>query len=294
MRVFLSYSHSDRDLVVRVHAALNAAGFDTFLDDRELPPGEEYNARIKLAIDDADLFIFFVSERSLRPGSYAVTELSFAERKWRNPSGYVLPVLLEDFDPVALPAYLRPISALKIRGNPEAEIVGWVEDRANRGSAGVPGLQGPRDRLQRWARLARPPARKGRPVFVGKSLVGIFFGAAFALFGLVGSALFGENSLIIFAVPVLIGGVFVLYSLWMFFQGLRGGGAPVAAVVLDRRTSAKGGLWIDLETVRGKRRGLHPVTRGAKEVYAGDIGWAYIRGGLLIEFVPASSGNEPR
>lgn len=294
MRIFLSYSHADRDLVLRVHAALNAAGFDTFVDDRELPPGEEYNSRIKRAIDDADVFIFFASERSLRPGSYAVTELSFAERKWRNPSGHVLPVLLEDFDPAELPAYLRPINALKIRGNPEAEIVGWAEDRASRGSMGVPGLQTPRDRLQRWARLSRPPTRKGRRVFIGQSCLGVLFGTVFALMGIAAVTMIDMEFRFIFLMPVLVGGGVVLYFLWMGLQGLRGGGAPVAAIVLERRTGEKGGTTIDVETVRGRRRNLYPVTKEAREVYAGDLGWAYIRGKLLIEFLPAASGGESR
>lgn len=155
MRIFLSYARNDQSVVERIRAALNAAGFDVFLDTKDLPLGQEYNARIKLAVEEADLFIFLASATSVRPGSYAMTKLSFAERKWPNPSGYVLPVLLEGFDASQLPAYLRPINAMPAHESLDAEIVGWVEDRTRLGSAGIPDPESPQARLKRWARLAR-------------------------------------------------------------------------------------------------------------------------------------------
>lgn len=295
MRVFLSYSRANQDLATRINGALVAAGFDTFMDTKDLPLGEEYNARIKLAVDDADLFIFLASKNSVRPGSYAMTELSFAEQKWPNPSGYVLPVLLKDFDPAQLPAYLRPINALKIKGNPEAEIVGWVQKRSESGSGGVP-LLTPRDRLQRWARLAQPPLRKGRRIFAWKGLIGLLFGAFFTLFGFIPAFILMETGTgwdmldIAFAIPILAGVGLILRSLWAIVQGLRGGGSPVPVVVLDRK-STKNEILIELETVQGKRLKLYPVTKETREIYAGDLGWAYIRGSLLLEFISASSGE---
>jgi len=293
MRIFLSYARADYALVERINAALRASGFDTFIDTRDLPPGEEYNARIKLAMDDADLLFFFVSMDSTRPGSYAMTELSFAEGKWPNPSGHVLPVLLENADPARLPSYIRSINALRIRGNPEAEIVGWVQDRVARGSIGIPGLQTPRERLTRWARLARPPLRKGRRVFLWKGVLGLLFGTLFIIFGLVimmSMGRFGGGAInrLFPVLPMLMGTVLILYCLWMILQGLRGGRPPVPVVVLDRKTSEKNEITVELETLQGKRLRLYAATRETRNVYTGELGWAYIRGRLLLEFVPAS------
>jgi hypothetical protein len=160
MFVFLSYAREDREMVERIRSTLAAAGFDCFLDTRSLPPGQEYNARIGQAVARADLFIFLLSAPALEPGSYALTELAFAEKKWRNPSGHVLPVASAKFDFGALPAYLRPINVLQPRGSTEAEVLAWVQERAERGGGG--GEETPGGRLARWARLHQPPLRRER------------------------------------------------------------------------------------------------------------------------------------
>lgn len=125
-----------------------------------LPPGQEYNTRIGRAVERADLFIFLVSPPALEPGSYALTELAFAEKKWRNPAGYVLPVAPADRALGPLPAYLRPINVLQPRGNAEAEVLAWVLERASRGGGG--GEETPHERLTRWMRLHQPPLRRQR------------------------------------------------------------------------------------------------------------------------------------
>lgn len=296
MNIFISYSRHDRPIAERIHNALNAAGFDTFLDTKNLPIGQEFNARIKMAVDAADLFLFLASSNSVRPGSYTLTELSFAENKWRNPSGYVIPVVLEGFDPAQLPAYLQPVNALQIIGNPEAEVVGWVVERATQGTQGAPGILTPQDRLERWASLAQPPLRKGKRIMPWSSCMGIIVGSGFIAGGLFG-AFMATNEIglpaIVVVVPLLFAlvGIFaVFYSLWMVFQGLRGGATPVAAVILDRVKSESSSL-IHIQTLPGKRLKLSPISKSAREVYPGDLGWAYIRGRLLLEFIPASQGK---
>src|SRR5687767_11180959 len=109
MFVFLSYAREDHELAERIRSTVVAAGFDCFLDTRSLPPGQEYNSRIREAVARADLFIFLLSAPAVEPGCYAMTELAFAEKKWPNPAGYVLPVASANFDCASLPAYLRPI-----------------------------------------------------------------------------------------------------------------------------------------------------------------------------------------
>jgi hypothetical protein len=296
MHIFLSYSRTDQAIVERIRASLNAAGFEAFLDTKDLPLGQEYNARIKLAIEEADLFIFLASEASVRPGSYAMTELSFAERKWSNPSGYVLPVLLGGFNPSQLPAYLRPINAMPAHENVDAQIVGWVEDRARLGSSGVPDPDSPQARLKRWARLAQPPILKRQRTFLWSGCVGVLFGIGailFAGFFLMSASNLGAGG--IFAVAsgiiALVGVIIILYSLLMTFRGLVGSDSPAAAVILDRETGSTGQLRIKLETLEGKRLTLQAVSRKAKDAHSGDLGWAYIRANLLIEFIPASSRN---
>ncbi len=292
MRVFLSYSREDRSTVERIKGALNAAGFDTFLDTDKLPIGQEYHARIKRAIDGSDLFVFLASEHSVRPRSYAMTELAYAEDKWRNPAGYIMPVLLDGFNADHLPAYIKPLTSPIGDDNIEARIVSWVEQRVDGLDPDGPDEHSPQARLARWTRLAQPPVRGRQRAFVGQSLIGIIVGIVFVGFGTVGSSMsrdFPGPSAAMEAAGWLfaaIGAGLFMYSLWMLFQGMVGSGTPVAVVILDREIR-ENSTTVKVETSDRKRLSLTPIRAGARDAHTGDLGWAYIRGKLLIDFFPA-------
>jgi formylglycine-generating enzyme required for sulfatase activity len=126
MKIFLSYSSQNRASVEPVNFALLAQGHDVFFDRDDLPAGTEYDQRIIEAVEGADLFVFMLSPASIRPGSYALTELNLAQKKWANPSGRVLPVAVE---PVAfdhVPPYLKSVTILEPAGNLAAAVVDAV------------------------------------------------------------------------------------------------------------------------------------------------------------------------
>ena len=126
MKIFLSYSSQNRASVEPVNFALAAQGHDVFFDRDDLPAGTEYDQRIIEAVEGADLFVFMLSPASIRPGSYTLTELGLAQKKWTNPSGRVLPVAAE---PVAfdhIPAYLKSVTVLEPSGNLAAAVVDAV------------------------------------------------------------------------------------------------------------------------------------------------------------------------
>ncbi|MDQ3127100.1 MAG: SUMF1/EgtB/PvdO family nonheme iron enzyme, partial [Chloroflexota bacterium] len=126
MKIFLSYSSQNRARVEPVNFALAAQGHDVFFDRDDLSAGTEYDQRIIEAVEGADLFVFMLSPASIRPGSYALTELSLAQKKWTNPSGRVLPVAVE---PVAfdhIPPYLKSVTVLEPIGNLAAAVVDAV------------------------------------------------------------------------------------------------------------------------------------------------------------------------
>jgi hypothetical protein len=97
-----------------------------FRDRTSLPPGESFDARILAAIEESDLFIFLISSESVSQGRYTLTELKFAEQKWRHPAGHVLPVLVEPVSKEAIPAFLRAVTILHPRGNVTAEVAAEV------------------------------------------------------------------------------------------------------------------------------------------------------------------------
>jgi hypothetical protein len=289
MYIFLSYAREDRQLAERVRGTLAAAGFDCFLDTESLPPGQEFNARIGRAIDRADLFIVLLSAPALEPGSYVMTELAFAERKWRNPAGFVLPVAAGELDYGTLPAYLEPVNVFRPRGNVEAEILAWVQERVEKGGGGADDT--PEQRLARWRRLHQPPLRRERRL-PARFIAGVAFGLAFIAFGLVASS-FGSSGgptppgfemvrMVLTVIPALVGAGTIVYSIVQLIRALLGA-SPVAALVLDRN-EGKNGLTVHLLVEGDRRRSCTAVGRTASAAYPGDIGWAFIASGMLLGF----------
>jgi hypothetical protein len=126
VKIFLSYSSKDRELVEPVALALNAEAHDVFFDREDLPAGDEYDARIRKAIEASHLFVFFISPNSLRAGSYTLTELGIASRKWEHPKGRVLPVVLKGMPFEQIPAYLKAVTLLEPKGNVAADVADTV------------------------------------------------------------------------------------------------------------------------------------------------------------------------
>src|SRR6516162_7907495 len=98
MRVFVSYASEDRRIAEAVVESIHARGHRTFFDQHDLPAGETFEDRIEAAINDADVFVFLISPHSVRSGSFALTELALARRKWPRAAGRVLPVKVGEID----------------------------------------------------------------------------------------------------------------------------------------------------------------------------------------------------
>lgn len=130
MRIFLSYASEDRALIEPIRLALAAQKHDIFFDREDLPPGEEYDGRIREAIERCDLFIGFLTPNALDVGSYTLTELAIAARCWPHPSGRVLPVLLRPVAFEQIPAYLRSVTVLEPTGNAAASVADAVHQAA--------------------------------------------------------------------------------------------------------------------------------------------------------------------
>ncbi|MDP3871652.1 MAG: CHAT domain-containing protein [Methyloversatilis sp.] len=128
MKIFLSYASEIRARAEGVNAALQAAGHDVFFDREDLPAGLNYDDRIRSAIESSDLFVFLLSPAAVAEGHYTRTELKIARRRWPDPAGHVLPVMVEATPFNALPPYLGSVTVLVPEGNLAAEVVLAVAD----------------------------------------------------------------------------------------------------------------------------------------------------------------------
>lgn len=126
MKAFLSYANEQRDLAQRIALALAGAEVETFFDSERLAPTGEFNLAIRSAIHRSDLFVFLASRESLEQGSYTLTELGIAQRRWPHPAQRVLTLLADDTPIASLPPYLSAVTVLKPSGNLVAETVDAV------------------------------------------------------------------------------------------------------------------------------------------------------------------------
>ena len=150
MKIFLSYASEQRNLADAVDLALIAQGHDVFFDRDDLPPGGDYNGRIRSAIQASDGMIFLISPQSVAQGSYALTELKLARAKWRHPLGCVLPVLAAPTPYPDIPVFLKAVTVLEPEGDLVAELAAEVARRplGTRRPEIIPTLSAVGDELQ--------------------------------------------------------------------------------------------------------------------------------------------------
>jgi hypothetical protein len=107
LNVFMSAVREDAPRLQPVYRALVTAGLNPWLDVQDLLPGADWEREITHAIENADVFLHFVSEASLPKKGFVQREISAALRYAAQPAGhpFIIPVRL---DPVTPPTWLLP------------------------------------------------------------------------------------------------------------------------------------------------------------------------------------------
>ena len=132
MKIFLTYASEDKNIAEQVYFALAGNNHTVFFDRASLPAGVDYNAQIRQAIVDSNLLVFLISEDSVAPSSYALTELAFAQNKWPHPAEVVVPVMVRQTDYETIPNYLKAVTIFEPRGNVAAEVAHEITRIAGR------------------------------------------------------------------------------------------------------------------------------------------------------------------
>ena len=105
--VFLSYASEDRPMVREIRDQLEAANIDTWMDERGLEPGEEFQRTIRENIRNASFFIAIISRSLDRYGSrgrYLWKEWKCAKEaseERHEADRYLQPVAIDDTPPTA-------------------------------------------------------------------------------------------------------------------------------------------------------------------------------------------------
>jgi hypothetical protein len=128
--VFLSHAHEDKPIVKQVSNRLAKDNFITWLDKKDLLPGDDWRLQIHKAIEKFDFFLAFLSAKSVDKVGYFQKELKLAmEQRALMPEGkrYIIPILIGTCE---VPQAFKDIHWLRI-GEP-----GWYKGlrRAMRGN----------------------------------------------------------------------------------------------------------------------------------------------------------------
>lgn len=108
--VFVSYSRKDKDLMMRLHEALEAKGRETWVDWEGIPPTAEWLAEIYAAIEAADNFVFILSPASVS-SKVCLLEIEHAVLHRKR----LIPLVAEDVDAAVIPNSLASLNWIFLR-----------------------------------------------------------------------------------------------------------------------------------------------------------------------------------
>jgi TIR domain len=111
LRVFISYSRDDLDFADQLNAALDACGFECFIDRQGISGGEDWKRRLGNLISEADTVVFVLSPTSAR-SEICAWEVEEAARLGKR----ILPVNCRPLEGASPPPRLRDLNYIFLRG----------------------------------------------------------------------------------------------------------------------------------------------------------------------------------
>ncbi|MEX0965838.1 MAG: toll/interleukin-1 receptor domain-containing protein [Bacteroidia bacterium] len=100
--LFLSYAKEDKKTVKLAMNDLHDNGVLTWFDEKDLLPGDDWEAKIEEAIEKSDYVLVFLSSKTIDKVGYKNKEIKYALDQYSlRPSGkrYIIPILLDECTP---------------------------------------------------------------------------------------------------------------------------------------------------------------------------------------------------
>ena len=120
LRVFVSYSRDDLRFAGQLVAALNACGFECFIDREGISGGEKWKQRIGNLISEADTVVFMLSPASAR-SEICAWEVEEAARLGKR----ILPVNCRPLEGASPPPRLRDLNYVFLYEDPKVKDSGF-------------------------------------------------------------------------------------------------------------------------------------------------------------------------
>src|SRR5215471_6028771 len=116
-KIFLCHANEDKPQVRDVYQRLKAEGFEPWLDEENLLPGQLWNQEIRRALRNSDFILIFFSQNSVAKRGYVQREMKLALDTWEEvPEGQIhtIPIRL---DACQIPERFKPFQWVDFFGN---------------------------------------------------------------------------------------------------------------------------------------------------------------------------------
>ena len=103
MKIFISYAKEDLEIAEKIYRDLRKYDTMTWLDNKNLTPGQNWKSEIKAAINESDFFLALLSNNSVSKRGYVQKELKIALSvcdEFPSSKIFIIPVLVNDCKPV--------------------------------------------------------------------------------------------------------------------------------------------------------------------------------------------------
>jgi len=108
--VFISYSRSDITFARKLNSGISEAGLESWIDWEDIPPSSAWMAEIQEAIEQADAFIFILSNKSV-DSEVCSREVTFAHENGKR----LIPIVIDDIDPSSVPPFVAALNWIFFR-----------------------------------------------------------------------------------------------------------------------------------------------------------------------------------
>lgn len=122
MKVFISYVNEDRDLARKLSRSLEDAGFEVWLDESHILPGDNWAEKVSQALNDSQAMVVLVSPAAME-SKWVRHEIEFALGA-KEYSGRLVPVFVGPRNSIPeerLPWILRRLKGIEWTDQAEEE-----------------------------------------------------------------------------------------------------------------------------------------------------------------------------
>lgn len=111
-QVFLAHAEEDAAIAERVRHSLMREGITVWTSKRDIETGEDFQAAINRAIEEADNLVYLLSSASLQ-SNYCQKEIDYA----LSLNKRIIPLLAKTIDPAQVPSALRDLQYINLTDN---------------------------------------------------------------------------------------------------------------------------------------------------------------------------------